>query len=655
MTRLLALSFSAVLINALPPPSPKPLIKKKGSDGRPFFHKAAIVNQKTTSQANQKPPKDIVSAALKTILTDFGIPEQDLELKSVDSDSKFAHVYFRQMEGGVAFENHNCAVHFAGKEASSSLCTKRSSKKPLTTKCSLSLDECVAVAEDKLQAKRDSIPETMRLYELPNLEKIAIYSFQIRNDTTGSFRHVSVDCNTRQIVDVVDYGQHWTTKMSYTAIRVPNFTPMQGISRVDFPENNIASPEGWNVLNGNPRGVTEGNNGVSVAQVIQNGQPAYMYANIDPGFQQNGNDLSGSFSGTWDSAQHPTSPNNARIATINVFYVMNKFHDIMYQYGFTESAGNFQENNYGRGGIGNDGIVAIVQDRSSVNNAWFATPPDGQRPQMRLFLWNTASPPRDGALSNDITLHELAHGLSNRLTGGKADGRCLQNMESMSLGEGWSDAIAMFLLRKATDTRKSDFGMGTYALNQSPAGVGVRRFKYSTNLATSPLKYSQAYLDVHQSQIPHLGGEVWANCLNEMYWNLVDLLGYGQDWYDANQLKGNVVALRLVVEGMKRQPCNPTFLQARNAIIQANQDVYGGKYKCQIWAAFAKRGLGTNARDLLATRQQESVPTASKAKTLDSSNVPIECLHIKPCNGRDGTLCSAFQVKKTPPPLKPKK
>jgi Zn-dependent metalloprotease len=254
----IALSFCAVLINAIQPSSGKPFIKKKGSDDLPFFHKAARVNQKTTSHANQKPPKDIVSAALKTILSDFGIPKKDLELKSVDSDSKFAHVYFRQMEGGVAFENHNCAVHFAGKEASSSLCTKRSSKKPLTTKCTLSLNECVAVAEDKLQAKRDSIPATMRLYELPNLEKIAIHSFQIRNDTSGSFRHVSVDCNSGEIVDVVDYAHHWSSKMSYTAIDLPNFTPLQGFSLVDFPENTIASPEGWNVRDGNPSVFTTG-------------------------------------------------------------------------------------------------------------------------------------------------------------------------------------------------------------------------------------------------------------------------------------------------------------------------------------------------------------------------------------------------------------
>ena len=654
MTWLLTLSFSAVLINALPPPSPKPIIKKKGSHGLPFFHKAARVIQKTTSHANQKPPKDIVNAALKTILTDFGIPKKDLELKSVDSDSKFGHVYFRQMEGGVPFENHNCAVHFVGKEASSSLCTKRSSKKPLTTKCNLSLDECVAVAEDKLQAKRDSIPATMRLYELPNLEKIAIHSFQIRNDTSGSFRYVSVDCNSGQIVDVVDYAQHWSSKMSYTAIDLPNFIPLQGFSRVDFPENTIASPEGWNVRDGDPSVFTTGNNGLVVAEFDDNGEASFMLAEVDPGSKRTGAVFSGSFSGAWDSSQPPTSPNNARIATINVFYVLNKFHDIMYQYGFTESAGNFQENNFGRGGIGNDGIVAILQDTSMVNNAIFATPPDGQRPLMVSYLWNITSPARDGALSNEILLHEHVHGLSNRLTGGKADGRCLQNMESRSLGEGWSDAIAMFLLRKATDTRQSDFGLGTYAINQSPTGVGLHRYKYSTNMATSPLKYSQAYLDIEQKR-EHRGGEVWANCLNEMYWNLVDLLGYGQDWYDANQLKGNVVALRLVVEGMKRQPCNPTFLQARDAIIQANQNLYGGKYKCEIWAAFAKRGLGTNARDLLATRQQESVATASKAKTVDSSNIPMECLGIKPCNGRDGTLCSPPQVKKTPPPLKPKK
>lgn len=37
---------------------------------------------------------------------------------------------------------------------------------------------------------------------------------------------------------------------------------------------------------------------------------------------------------------------------------------------------------------------------------------------MRMFLWTLTNPFRDGALENDIVVHENTHGITNRLTGG---------------------------------------------------------------------------------------------------------------------------------------------------------------------------------------------------------------------------------------------
>lgn len=50
-------------------------------------------------------------------------------------------------------------------------------------------------------------------------------------------------------------------------------------------------------------------------------------------------------------------------------------------------------------------------------------------------------PQRDGALENDIVVHEMTHGVTNRMTGG-GTGRCLQGTEAGGMGEGWSDAMA---------------------------------------------------------------------------------------------------------------------------------------------------------------------------------------------------------------------
>jgi extracellular elastinolytic metalloproteinase len=55
---------------------------------------------------------------------------------------------------------------------------------------------------------------------------------------------------------------------------------------------------------------------------------------------------------------------------------MNVMHDFSYRYGFTESAFNFQQNNFGKGGQEQDRVLMSVQDASGTNNANFATPPE---------------------------------------------------------------------------------------------------------------------------------------------------------------------------------------------------------------------------------------------------------------------------------------
>ena len=79
---------------------------------------------------------------------------------------------------------------------------------------------------------------------------------------------------------------------------------------------------------------------------------------------------------------------NMDASITNLFYINNMMHDIWYRYGFDEASGNFQENNYGNGGFGSDSVNADGQDGSGFNNASFGTPPDGQNPQMTMFLWS---------------------------------------------------------------------------------------------------------------------------------------------------------------------------------------------------------------------------------------------------------------------------
>jgi extracellular elastinolytic metalloproteinase len=84
--------------------------------------------------------------------------------------------------------------------------------------------------------------------------------------------------------------------------------------------------------------------------------------------------------------EHPQTYPDA--AVTNLFYWCNTVHDLTYRYGFDEAAGNFQVNNYGRGGVGGDDVRCEAQDGSGTNNANFSTPAnDGGRPRMQMFLW----------------------------------------------------------------------------------------------------------------------------------------------------------------------------------------------------------------------------------------------------------------------------
>ena len=47
---------------------------------------------------------------------------------------------------------------------------------------------------------------------------------------------------------------------------------------------------------------------------------------------------------------------------------------------------------------------------------------------------------------------------------------------------------------------------------------------------------------------------------------------------------------------MKLQKCSPSFFDARDAIIQADEILTGGENFCDLWAGFAEKGLGPNAQ-----------------------------------------------------------
>lgn len=216
---------------------------------------------------------------------------------------------------------------------------------------------------------------------------------------------------------------------------------------------------------------------------------------------------------------------------------------------------------------------------------------------------------RDSDLDAGVIAHEYGHGISNRLTGGPGT-LCLGGNEQM--GEGWSDWFALTLTTHPSDTATTPRGVGTYLLFQPADGVGIRPTPYTTDMSVNPSTYDT----VKVAAIPHGVGYVWNTMLWEVYWNLVDRYGYNANIYEGASSGGNNLAIQLVMDGMKFQPCFPGFVDGRDAILAADMALTGGTNQCEIWRGFAKRGLG-------AAADQGSV--ASVQDGVESFDLPASC------------------------------
>lgn len=275
-------------------------------------------------------------------------------------------------------------------------------------------------------------------------------------------------------------------------------------------------------------------------------------------------------------------------AVTQLFYLNNRYHDALYQVGFTEAARNFQLSNFGRGGVENDRVSGEAQDSSGTNNANFATPADGTSGRMQMYIFTGATPNRDGDLDADIVWHEHTHGLSNRLIG---NGSGLTSNRSGSSGEGWSDFYAFLLAVKTTDPVNSVFTTGGYATYRC-CGLasyvdnyyyGIRRLPYApigftggpSNRPHNPLTLADiGTITASDAAYPcsalincsgsasevHNAGEIWAVTGVEVWAQFATRLG--------NSV-GTLKTMQIYTDGMKLSPLNPTYIQSRDAIIAA--------------------------------------------------------------------------------------
>lgn len=368
---------------------------------------------------------------------------------------------------------------------------------------------------------------------------------------------------------------------------------------------------GWITNGGN---TTDGNS-------VEAGLDLVSPDGIDAGTQVTGNP-NRVFSSSWNPPPGSPSPGDApthaesrRGAVIQMFYIMNRYHDELYRLGFTEEARNFQHNNFDRGGVAGDRISAQGQDFASTNNANFGTGVDGVRGRMQMFVFTGTSPQRDGTTDGDIMIHEVTHGTSNRLHGNALG---LGDDMSRAMGEGWSDFYAHSLLSEPGDPIDGVYAPGGYVLLGGFGVIGTRNYYYGIRRFPKAIMSSTGgpndrphnpltFADIDQTQMnlsdgafpvmtgPHVStvadqvhaaGEVWSTMLWEIRAKFIQRLGWET---------GNRRILQFVTDGMKLDPLEPSFIEARDSIIAAA--IAGGTAEDvrDIWAGFALRGLGAGA------------------------------------------------------------
>ena len=466
------------------------------------------------------------------------------------------------------------------------------------------------------------------------------------------------------------YGYDGVRYARYQALELPTNDPLEGsqTSIVD-PATSNGSPFGWHDTNGfaGPEyTITRGNNAHVVLGDLVDG---FNPINHSP---DGGDDLDFNF--TFDPSLGNQDPVNQDAIITNVFYAVNTAHDVLFNYGFDEAAGNFQASNYtGLPGAG-DHVRVQAQDPlegppqaspypGQGCNAFFAPTVDGSTPQMVLGFCNTGldGDPlgRDFGLSNDVIIHEYAHGVIERLVGGPATlnltGPIVRQFDAIH--EGIADYMGLMFTMENTQAPDDAIEVGPYIghfftpVDEDRVNPGVRRNPYSYDTTVNPIDFDQ-WNDLDTPQLllgavttndeAHNAGEIWASTLYDMTWELIAKYGgatgaenftpgmmsvaFNQDIGQAvstlaqgNQFDfpppifsttgpdfldlttgANNYAMQLVLDGLKLVNANPSFRDMRDAMMAADIGLTGGVNLDVIWKAFSRRGLGFSADRLNA-------------------------------------------------------
>ena len=369
---------------------------------------------------------------------------------------------------------------------------------------------------------------------------------------------------------------------------------------IKTPQAVVAGPGAGNAQS--PAGWLGGGNHLT-HNIAGNNVHAYLDTTSSNSPDSGGTTVSdGNFTTSANLSQAPSTTQNKAVAVQNLFYLNNVLHDKLYGHGFVEATGNFQNDNFGKGGNGGDAVNAEAQDGSGTNNANFSTPNDGSPGRMQMFVWTTASPNRDGDIDSDIVYHEYGHGLTWRMIGS------MSGALSGALGEGMSDVVAILI--------NGDDRLAEYSYN-NPGGI--RSAPYTN--------YPRTYGDFGGSSV-HSDGEIYAGTI----WRLRQLyLGAG---HSVDTLFDDLIG------GMNFTPSGPAYEDMRDGILA---QAAGSGRECLVWEAFAQFGIGVGAN---AASSGGGGPFGGGGVTItESFDLPAECGGTPPppppsCSA-SGTSCSS--------------